>query len=73
MRGADWTERYPRVVDEVRRIKGSAIIDAELVCLSEDGKSEFDRLHSRCFDREAIACVFDLLNLNGDDLRRSPW
>jgi bifunctional non-homologous end joining protein LigD len=29
-------------------------------------------LHSRCFEHEAIACAFDLLRLEGDDLRRLP-
>ncbi len=27
---------------------------------------------SRCFEHEAIACAFDLLRLDGDDLRRLP-
>jgi ATP-dependent DNA ligase len=31
---------------------------------------DFDRLHGRCFDHLAVACAFDLLMLNGDDLRR---
>ncbi len=30
------------------------------------------RLHSRCFEHEPIACAFDLLRLDGDDLRRQP-
>ncbi len=28
--------------------------------------------HSRCFEHEAIACAFDLLRLDGDDLRGLP-
>src|SRR6476659_8746433 len=28
--------------------------------------------HSRCFEHEAIACAFDLLKLDGDDLRTRP-
>jgi ATP-dependent DNA ligase len=30
-------------------------------------------LHSRLSDRDAIACAFDLLMLNGDDLLRRPF
>ena len=30
----------------------------------------FDILHSRTADHLAIACAFDLLMVNGDDLRR---
>jgi hypothetical protein len=72
MNGADWTERYPRIVEEAARIKIAAIIDAEVVCTDEEGRADFDRLHSRCFEHEAIACAFDLLRLDGDDLRRLP-
>ena len=31
--GADWSKRYPRIAEEAGRIKGSAVIDAEVVCL----------------------------------------
>ena len=72
MNGADWTERYPRVVEEAARIKGAAILDAEVVCLSPDGVADFDRLHSRVADDCAIALGFDLLMRDGDDLRRKP-
>ena len=30
-------------------------------------------MHSRCFDQVAVACAFDLLMLNGDDMRRKPF
>jgi bifunctional non-homologous end joining protein LigD len=70
--GVDWTERYPRVLEESRRIKLACVIDAELVCADGDGRADFDRLHSRCYDEEAAACAFDLLRLDGDDLRRLP-
>jgi ATP-dependent DNA ligase len=58
MRGADCTERYPEVTEEARRIKSLAIIDPELVCLDEHGKADFDWLHSRCFNGQAIAFAF---------------
>jgi bifunctional non-homologous end joining protein LigD len=31
MNGADWSKRYPRIVEQAAQIKGSAIIDAEVV------------------------------------------
>ena len=37
MNGADWSERYPLIVKAAARIKGSAIIDAEVVCLDAEG------------------------------------
>jgi bifunctional non-homologous end joining protein LigD len=62
MNGNNWTDRYPRIVEEAARIKGTAILDAEVVCLDEKGTA----------DQFAVACAFDLLMLNGDDLRRRP-
>jgi bifunctional non-homologous end joining protein LigD len=72
MNGNDWTKRYSRIVEEASRIKGTAILDAEVVCLSPEGVADFDRLHSRVADDCAIALGFDLLMRDGDDLRRRP-
>ncbi len=58
---------------EAGRIKGSAILDAEAVCLSKDGTADFDKLHSRIRDQRAVALAFDLLMLDGNDLRRKPF
>ena len=73
MNGADWSKRYPLIVAEAARLKGSAILDAEVVCSDKDGVPDFGLLHSRCFDQVAVACAFDLLMLNGDDMRRKPF
>src|SRR5262245_12302120 len=53
MNGADWTRRYPLIVDEAWRLKGSVIIDAEVVCAGDDGVTDFDALHSRTLDHRA--------------------
>jgi ATP-dependent DNA ligase len=37
-----------------------------------NGMADFESLHSRTMDRAAVACAFDLLMLDGDDLRRKP-
>ena len=72
MNGSDWSGRYPRVIEEAARIKGASIFDAEVVCLDDKGVSQFDTLHSRTADQLAVACAFDLLMRDGDDLRRRP-
>jgi bifunctional non-homologous end joining protein LigD len=64
MNGADWTKRYPRIVEKLVRMNGSAIIDAEVVCLDANGIADFDALHSRTMDHTAVACAFNLLMLN---------
>ena len=73
MNGADWSKRYPLIVDAAAHIKGNAILDAEVVWIGPDGVADFDALHSRVNDKSASACAFDLLMLNGDDLRRRPY
>jgi bifunctional non-homologous end joining protein LigD len=71
MNGADWTKRYPRIVEEASRLRAPLIIDAEVVHLSPDGTPDFDALHNRVADERAVALAFDLL-LSGDDIRRQP-
>jgi bifunctional non-homologous end joining protein LigD len=71
MNGNDWTKRYPRIVEEATRLREPLIIDAEVVHLSAGGVADFDALHNRTADEEAVACAFDLL-LSGDDIRRQP-
>jgi hypothetical protein len=31
MNGADWSKRYPRIVEDAARLKGSAVMDAEVL------------------------------------------
>jgi bifunctional non-homologous end joining protein LigD len=71
--GADWSKRYPLIVKDASRIEGTAILDAEVVWLDSKGVSVFEALHSRDNDDQAMACVFDLLMVNGEDLRRKPY
>ena len=73
MNGAVWSKRYPLIAAEAARLKVSAILDAEVVCADKDGLPDFGLLHSRCFDQVAVACAFDLLMLDGDDMRRKPF
>jgi bifunctional non-homologous end joining protein LigD len=50
----------------------SCIIDGEAVVLGDDGLPSFDRLRYRRRDASVILVAFDLIELNGDDLRRDP-
>jgi bifunctional non-homologous end joining protein LigD len=45
--GADWSKRYPLIVEVAAKINGNAILDAEVVWLDSDGVAQFDALHSR--------------------------
>ena len=70
--GADFTKRYPRIYAAVRALKvRSAVIDGEAIVYSK-GVPDFDFLHSRQYDDHACLIGFDLLELNGEDIRREP-
>jgi bifunctional non-homologous end joining protein LigD len=71
--GADWSKRYPLIIDAAAKINGDAILDAEVVWLDSDGIAQFDALHSRVNDGAAIALAFDLLMHSGEDVRRKPF
>jgi ATP-dependent DNA ligase len=40
--GADWSKRYPLIVEAARKMDGSAILEAEVVWLDSDGAANFD-------------------------------
>jgi ATP-dependent DNA ligase len=48
------------------------VIDGEALILSIDGIPDFNALHSRQRDAEVQLCAFDVLALNGEDLRGLP-
>jgi bifunctional non-homologous end joining protein LigD len=69
-RGFDWTERYPWIVQAARRLPVARfLIDGEVVVSGEDGVADFARLHARADDASAFLYGFDLLALDGADIR----
>ena len=72
-RGNDWTNRYPLVVEAVNHLKvRSCLIDGEVMCCDERGLATFQLLRHRRNEPQAFLYAFDLLELNGTDLRREP-
>ena len=48
----------------------SCLIDGEAVCCNERGVASFDKLRHRSHDPEVFLVAFDLLELDGNDLRQ---
>jgi ATP-dependent DNA ligase len=72
-RGNDWTVRFPLVVEAVNHLKvRSCLIDGEVVCCDERGVAAFHVLRRRRNEPQAFLYAFDLLELDGTDLRREP-
>jgi bifunctional non-homologous end joining protein LigD len=69
-RGADFTKRFPRLVDAVRRLRAtSALLDGEGIVYDQHGMPDFNLIHSKEYDREVSLVAFDLLEKDGEDLR----
>ena len=75
-RGLDWTKKFPTIAEAVAKLPAkAALIDGELVSEGDDGISSFsllqEDLKSGRHDRMTFY-VFDLMHLDGDDLKSLP-
>ena len=71
--GHDWTKRFPLIAESALRNRNkSFVIDGEAVLLGVNGVSDFEGLHSRQHDDEIQLYAFDILSIDGEDLRQLP-
>jgi bifunctional non-homologous end joining protein LigD len=71
--GNDLTYRFPLIVEALARLRSrSCIIDGEAVACDDNGLPSFNRIRYRRHDASVFLFAFDLIELNGDDLRRDP-
>jgi ATP-dependent DNA ligase len=71
--GYNWTDRYPWIVESALKNRfRQFVIDGEAVVLGVDGVSDFEALHSRQHDEEVQLYAFDIVALDGEDLRGLP-
>jgi ATP-dependent DNA ligase len=71
--GVDWSSRYPQISAAVGALKArSCLIDGEAIAYDGDGLASFELLRSRRHDRVVALCAFDLLELDGRELRHMP-
>jgi bifunctional non-homologous end joining protein LigD len=74
-RGNDWTKRFNKIAADAYLISaGSAIIDGEIVVPAADGTTDFSVLQNELKGKSTkiVMVAFDLLYLNGYDLRKLP-
>jgi bifunctional non-homologous end joining protein LigD len=71
--GNDMTRRFPLIVEALARLRSrSCIIDGEAVACDDNGLALFERIRYRQHDGDVFLYAFDLIELNGEDLRRDP-
>ncbi|ATE84743.1 ATP-dependent DNA ligase [Sinorhizobium sp. LM21] len=79
--GHDWTSRFPSIAADAPTLGATtAIIDGEAVVLDEKGRSDFGLLQRALRRRpgvhgpgDILLFAFDLLYIDGRDLRRLPY
>jgi bifunctional non-homologous end joining protein LigD len=73
-RGYDWTGRYPVIAEAAGRLRASTFtIDGEAVVCGPDGVAILDALHTERRLHEAFLYAFDLIEVDGQDLRSLPY
>ena len=74
-RAFDWTAKYPSIVEAAGKLRvDAAIIDGEVIVMDAKGRTDFASLRSamRWEPDRLVFVAFDLLHLDGQDLRLRP-
>jgi bifunctional non-homologous end joining protein LigD len=74
--GNDWAPRFPSIAAAVGKLRAKEVVlDGEVCFVDDDGKTSFQRLQNALSTKNAERLtyfVFDLLSLDGKDLRPLP-
>jgi bifunctional non-homologous end joining protein LigD len=71
--GTDFTSRFPLVAATAAVLPArSFLIDGEAIVTDSDGVAVFNLIRHKRHGDAAILVAFDLIELDGEDLRRSP-
>ena len=71
-KGTNFSNRFPQIVAAVTVLPvRSCLLDGEAVVCDENGLAVFNLIRGYRHDTAAVLCAFDLLELNGKDLRRA--
>jgi bifunctional non-homologous end joining protein LigD len=71
--GNDFADRFPLIASAVAALPvRSCLIDGEAIVCDENGLAVFELIRGHDSKTSAVLCAFDLLELDGRDLRRRP-
>ena len=71
--GYDFADRFPLIVEAIAALPASScVVDGEAIAVDENGLSVFDLIRYRRQDHAVTLCAFDLLELDGENLRPTP-
>ncbi len=71
----DYTKKFKVIAENLKKIdQDSFVVDGEVVAFDQNGKTDFGLLQES-IKKESVNlcyCIFDLLSINGEDLRNLP-
>jgi bifunctional non-homologous end joining protein LigD len=71
--GNDFSSRFPFIVMALGKLPvRSCLIDGEAIVCDENGLAVFELIRRHGALASAVHCAFDVLELDGEDLRRQP-
>ena len=71
--GTDFTGRFPQIIAAIGALPVRAcLIDGEAIVCDENGLADFELIRRHRHGPAAVLCAFDLIELDGRDLRRAP-
>jgi bifunctional non-homologous end joining protein LigD len=71
--GHDFTSRFPLAAAAVAALPANSfLIDGEAIVTNAKGLAVFDLIRRKRHGGDAVLIAFDLIGLDGEDLRRSP-
>jgi bifunctional non-homologous end joining protein LigD len=75
--GKDWSNKVPGIVEAMLALPAPAMLDGEGVIVDDRGVTDFEGLRSavagRGGSRSVFLFAFDVLELDGENMRREPW
>ena len=71
--GHDLADRFPLAAAAIEALPvRSCVVDGEAIVCDDNGLAVFDLIRGHATNVGAILCAFDLLEVNGEDIRREP-
>ena len=71
--GYDFANRFPLAAAAIEALPvGSCVIDGEAIVCDDNGLAVFELIRGHGSKTRAILCAFDLLEVNGEDIRPEP-
>jgi bifunctional non-homologous end joining protein LigD len=69
--GIDFADRFPLITEAIEALPvTSCVVDGEAIVCDGDGLAVFDLIRGHGRNGQAVLCAFDLIEVNGEDLRR---